>query len=47
MGRFTLPAGLLMPTVVFGGAFAAAFIAYTVIGAVVVVVGLNTDKFKR
>ena len=47
VGRFTLPAGLLMPTIVFGGAFAAAFIAYTVIGAVVVVVRLNTDKFKR
>ena len=47
VGRFTLPAGLLMPTIVFGGAFAVIFIAYTVIGSVVVLVRLNTDKFKR
>ena len=43
VGRFTLPAGLLMPTIVFG----VIFIAYTVIGSVVVLVRLNTDKFKR
>lgn len=47
VGRFTLPAGLLMPTIVFGGAFAMIFIAYTVIGSFVVLVRLNTDKFKR
>ena len=35
VGRFTLIAGLLMPTVVFGGICAAIFIAYTVIGAIV------------
>ena len=47
VGRFTLPAGLLMPTIVFGGALAVIFIAYTVIGSVVVLVRLNTEKFKR
>ncbi len=47
VGRFTLPAGLLMPTIVLGGAFAALFIAYTVIGSVVVLVRLKSDKFKR
>ena len=44
---FTLPAGLLMPTIVLGGAFAAIFLAYTVIGAVVVLIRLNSGKFKR
>lgn len=47
VGRFTLPAGLLMPTIVLGDAFAALFIAYTVIGSVVVLVRLKSDKFKR
>ena len=47
VGRFTLPAGLLMPTIVLGGAFAAIFLAYTVIGAVVVLIRLNSGKFKR
>ena len=48
VGRFTLIAGLLMPTVVLGGILAAIFIAYTVIGAIVLLIRLNTGgKFRR
>ncbi len=48
VGRFTLIAGLLMPTVVLGGICAAIFIAYTVIGAIVLLIRLNTGgKFRR
>ena len=40
--------GVVESTVVLGGAFAAIFIAYTVIGAIVVLIRLNTgDKFRR
>ena len=48
VGRFTLPAGLLMPLLPLGGVYAAAFIGYTVIGAVVVMIRLRkSGKFRR
>ena len=48
VGRFTLPAGLLMPLLPLGGVYAAAFIGYTVIGAAVVMIRLRkSGKFRR
>ena len=48
VGRFTLPAGLLMPLLPLGGVYAAAFIGYTVIGAAVVMISLRkSEKFRR
>ena len=47
VGRFTLIAGLLMPTVVLGGICAAIFIAYTVIGAFVLIIRLNPGGMFR
>lgn len=47
VGRVTLPMGLLMPTVVLGGAFAAVFTVYMVCGAVFVLIRLKSKRFRR
>ena len=48
VGRFTLPLGLMMPFITLSFAFTLVFLAYTLIGAVVVIIRLNkSEKFRR